>query len=177
MSAYPDRPEIHGGLRDRFVSKIDFRATGECWDWHGYKRRGYGAFFIGGRAFIASRIAWEMVNGRALAKGEVVRHSCDRPSCMNPAHLLVGTQADNMRDKIERGRAVVPLLRGEKHPQSTISDADAVEIIKKVLCGGDRRALAKERRISADYISSLVRGRARGECLKAARLQLERAKP
>lgn len=80
----------------------------ECWEWLG-ARHPYGHGQIQDRAtrrvVYVHRVVWEIANGRALAPGEVVRHSCDNPPCANPGHLLVGTQMQNMQDMIDRGRA------------------------------------------------------------------------
>ena len=92
----------------RFWSKVDRREPGECWPWTGWrnhKRGGYGAFSIWpiSSAIPAHRYAYERAHG-AIPAGLVVRHSCDNPPCVNPAHLLVGTIADNWMDAILRGR-------------------------------------------------------------------------
>lgn len=52
----------------------------------------------------AHRLAWEMANGRAVPAGYVVMHACDNPRCVNPAHLSIGTQRDNIIDSIHKGR-------------------------------------------------------------------------
>lgn len=72
-----------------------------CWPWLGARTAGgYGRH---GRA-AAHRVAWEIVNGPIPADHSVL-HSCDRPECVNPGHLRVGTPADNVAEMIERGRA------------------------------------------------------------------------
>lgn len=53
----------------------------------------------------AHRRSWEMVNG-PIPEGMHCLHRCDTPACVNPAHLFLGTQADNMQDKSRKGRAV-----------------------------------------------------------------------
>lgn len=57
-----------------------------------------------GRNAPAARVALEAKLGRQLVNGEVPRHTCDNPACVRHDHLLVGTQADNNRDRDERGR-------------------------------------------------------------------------
>ena len=75
-----------------------------CWIWHGATFHfGHAKVFWGGKHLKGHRIAYEAFVGRIPA-GLVVRHTCDVPGCLNPEHLLVGTQADNRRDCVERGR-------------------------------------------------------------------------
>lgn len=89
--------------RRRFWAKVD-RRNGGCWPWTGRAKfhDGRGRFLLNGRAVIASRVAWAIANGRE-PDGWVI-HSCDYPPCCNPAHLSLGTPADNVRDMMERRR-------------------------------------------------------------------------
>jgi hypothetical protein len=57
-----------------------------------------------GKHYLAHREAWEMAHGRKIPKGKVVRHTCDVTLCVNPKHLLIGTQSQNMMDSVKRGR-------------------------------------------------------------------------
>ena len=83
------------------------RPDGECLVWTRYcNKGGYGQIQINGRSWMAHRAAYEVAHG-PIPAGKIVRHSCDNPPCVNPEHLLVGTTADNNRDKAERGRAPV----------------------------------------------------------------------
>jgi len=74
-----------------------------CWEFEGHRNRdGYGSFFVNGERDQAHRWAWRVANG-PIADGLHVRHMCDNPPCCNPNHLELGTHADNMRDRHERG--------------------------------------------------------------------------
>lgn len=91
---------------DRFWSRVD-RSSNGCWLWTGeVQNRGYGVFYTysGGKRIkhLAHRYSLALVT--PLVPGLVCRHSCDTPRCVNPSHLSQGTQLDNMRDAIERGR-------------------------------------------------------------------------
>lgn len=93
---------------DRFWSKVDRRGPDECWPWQERSRNehGYGIFHVGamGKVQKAHRVAYELATGVKLTPEVKIRHSCDNPPCCNPAHLLPGTQADNLADMHRRGR-------------------------------------------------------------------------
>ena len=84
-----------------------------CWEWAGsLNHGGYGQW---GEVYGVHRIAWSLTNGE-IPKGMVVRHDCDNPPCCNPEHLRLGTQADNVKDMRDRGRARGP-RSGEHRPE------------------------------------------------------------
>lgn len=76
-----------------------------CWDWpHARDRDDYGVKTVDGRQWRVPRLSYMLATG--TDPGELhVRHSCDRPPCFRPSHLLLGTNLDNVADKVERGRA------------------------------------------------------------------------
>lgn len=79
-------------------------APDECWPWTAAtRRRGYGIFTVNRRNFVAHRLAFQVATG--IDPGELlVCHTCDNPPCCNPAHLFLGTNSDNMRDMVAKGR-------------------------------------------------------------------------
>lgn len=116
----------------RFYSKVNI--TESCWIWTaGKDMRGYG--YIGRGAsgtgqIAAYRLSW-IIHFGPIPQGIFVLHDCpggDNPSCVNPAHLWLGDQHDNMRDASQKGRVRIPHYRGEKHPNHklTMELADAI---------------------------------------------------
>jgi hypothetical protein len=102
------RRPIAARLRDKtFVLR-----GGACWIWCGSRRAGYGLIRINSRKIgQAHRVAYEVAHGVTLAASDVVMHKCDNPSCVNPAHLSVGTPKDNAQDmllKLRISRVVGP---------------------------------------------------------------------
>lgn len=90
----------------RFGRKIEKDPVSGCWNWTASRHRdGYGWFGPGGRgrAVLAHRWAYENFVG-PIPSGLYILHHCDNPPCVNPDHLFVGTQADNVADCIRKGR-------------------------------------------------------------------------
>lgn len=88
-------------LAERFDSKIERIPFSGCWIWTGrvMERNGYGTL---GRN-LAHRISWKLHSG-PIPKGLYVLHRCDVSCCVNPEHLFLGTQLDNVRDMMAKGR-------------------------------------------------------------------------
>ena len=94
-------------LLDRFQEKYVCNLETGCWEWVGSKKHnGYGQINLGGRGkgmARAHRVSYELLVG-PIHNGLHVLHECDNPKCVNPKHLFLGTNADNMKDKIAKGR-------------------------------------------------------------------------
>ena len=75
-----------------------------CWNWRQKPNHGYGRFAYKGQRWMAHRISWEIYHNQLIPKGKVIRHMCHRPQCVNPHHLKLGTQMENVRDMLNAGR-------------------------------------------------------------------------
>lgn len=91
-------------LEERLFSLIE--KTDYCWLWKGnITPAGYGRIYFQGKFHQVHRLMYELANKRAIPIGYVVRHFiCDNPPCCNPAHLRIGTQADNSQDAVKKQR-------------------------------------------------------------------------
>lgn len=121
-------------MEQRFWEKVK---KGEgCWEWIGAKNpAGYGVLGSSkseGGVFSAHRFSYLLHKGVIPDKLWVL-HSCDNPSCVNPYHLRVGDQSDNVMDAVERGRHVDNA--GEKHGMSKLTRGD-VKMIRGMYSGG-----------------------------------------
>lgn len=140
-----------------YVDRSDGPAA--CWVWQGRRTsHGYGRFSNPGEIEEAHRLAWQFTHG-PIPSGLNVLHTCDNPPCCNPAHLWLGTHADNMRDMWQKDRHNAPV--GEDHPQSKISNAAVAEIRARHRAGERQNALAAEFGVSGALVSQIVRGKAR----------------
>lgn len=94
------------GVFGRFNEKWKRNDDTGCHEWLGATRgsSNYGAIKIAGKPEYAHRVAWELEHGE-IPEGLNVLHTCDNPSCVNPAHLELGNQSKNMRDMHKRFRA------------------------------------------------------------------------
>lgn len=144
------RPQIADFLRQY---KVD-NETG-CHIWTGrLANTGYGRFMFGRRWYSAHRAAYEKYKG-AIPSGLLIRHSCHNRSCINPAHLTVGTHADNARDMIEAGRS----LYGTRNIKNRLSEED-VQRIKELLQQGYRTCtIAKMFNMSWGGIAGIKNGK------------------
>jgi hypothetical protein len=96
----------------RFWSKVQVLGLDECWEWsRSLFPRGYGRVTFQGQVVGAHRVAYELTHG-LIPQGLDVLHSCDNRKCCNPTHLRLGTDQDNVEDKMSRGRQTLGSVNG-----------------------------------------------------------------
>ena len=141
---------------DRFMKFVKKDLATGCWLWTGcLLPSGYGQFGHNGKVVRAHRFIYEH-SKRMLKKKEVVCHSCDTPGCVNPEHLFAGTQKENLRDAVKKGRKLSressDLYRGQVNP-------DIVREIRKRRQSGEKnKETAARFGISQAYCSTIARG-------------------
>jgi len=106
-----------------------YQKIGDCWIWQGSGNpRGYGQVSIKGKLQLVHRIAWILIYGE-IPEGLRVCHRCDNRRCINPKHLFLGTDTDNVKDMWQKDRNN---HKGEHNPFAKLTDEE-VRQIKKLL--------------------------------------------
>jgi len=152
----------------RFMSKVR-PEEGGCLVWTGRKRGPYGAFWYQGK-FMAAHKASHLLFVGPVPEGLQVNHTCDNPVCVNPAHLLAGTQLENRRQCVLRGRTATGdrngsrlwpqcLRRGERHGRAKLTKQAVIDIRQEAKEGAQLLVLAHKYGVSDVLIGLIVHRR------------------
>lgn len=145
--------------RARFWAKVD-RSAGDaqCWPWVGYLgATGYGRFLQGQRLIQAHRIAWADSNG-PIPDGMVICHACDNRCCCNPAHLWLGTVAENNHDMKAKKRARWNGARGADAAGARLTDEIVADMRRRCRAGETAAVLAAEYGVSRRCANGAITG-------------------
>ena len=159
--------------------------TNACWQWTAAKdRKGYGKFSMGNyknpdgtkrnSMVSAHRVSYEMFVG-AIPKGEgfhgtCVLHKCDNPSCVNPDHLFLGSNADNVRDMDAKRRRVNKQPKGGAHKNAVLDECQAIEIYRMCMDKVARQKdIAKQFNVCLSTVNHIKTGRLWGHLTGAGK--------
>jgi hypothetical protein len=135
---------------ERFWAKVTRAAGNACWGWTGAKKsHGYGTFMVDGVLVSANRFSYELHYG-PIPEGLFACHRCDNPPCCNPAHLFLGTQAENMDDARRKGRT--------RSGNARLTAATVRVATDRRAAGASFEAIAAELGVSRKTISRAVQG-------------------
>lgn len=139
------------GPADVFESRIKKTAT--CWLWTGTKNDyGYGIFLLPGEVSVrAHRYAYEFFTGEKIPFGKIIMHICDNPPCVNPAHLRVGTKAENNADTSIKHRHHY----GVDHWNGRLTDENIINIRSS---NKSQKEIAMHFKISQSHVSRIKSG-------------------
>jgi len=153
----PSKYTITPEFIERFHRKTDNSGgPGACWLWRGsIGSRGYGAIRVGSQMALAHRIAYLVAHG-TLPDDLQVCHECDNRLCVNPAHLWLGTNNDNVADMWAKGRhpGITP-RRGALNVNAKLTEAD-IRAIRHAYAEGGRQAVATAYGISYQNLWAIV---------------------
>lgn len=142
-------------LLERFMDKVREEPNTGCWLWRGsLLPGGYGCFVDNRKKKIAHRLSWALFRGE-IPDGYRVCHKCDIRNCVNPDHLFLGTQADNIRDMVQKNRHQF----GEKHSAAKLNSSQVVQIRELLATGATQRKIAELFGVCNSTISQIHSGK------------------
>ena len=156
MSNSIEKPIRKGSEVERFIASYVPIPWSGCWIWlRGTDKDGYGLHYYKGQKRLAHRRSYELFNG-PIQPGLLVCHRCDTPSCVNPAHLFLGTCKDNLHDAMRKRRFAV----GEKNNRAKLT-ANQAEFIRA--SGLPTSQLVHDFCVSKSNINRIKRGATWGQ--------------
>lgn len=146
-------------MTKNFYEKIRIDTTTACHEWTGsLDTAGYGRVRVGRGFRGAHRAAWILSKGD-IPDGMCVLHRCDNPSCVNVDHLFLGTQQDNMRDMVAKGRNRRREYRGENSSVAKLTNEQALAIKNGPRDIASKRQFAKQFGVALHTVENIQTGR------------------
>lgn len=143
-------------LKYEFIRLCEKNNETDCWNWTGSKcTKGYGMIFFR-RRFASHRLSYLLFVGK-IPDGMFVCHHCDNPSCVNPAHLFLGTAKDNIQDAIKKNRLCI----GERNHMTVLSNKQVKQIFSLAQSGLSQTKIAEKFGVGQPHISKILNNKRR----------------
>lgn len=140
---------------ERFEEKIEPIPWSGCWIWMAsVDQNGYGVFGLNKKVERAHRVSYTLYVDK-IPEGKVIRHRCDNSYCVNPSHLEIGTQQENVADSVLRGR----YYRGNQHHWSKLTQEDVSTIFALKASGMQQKEIASLFNVDPSNISHILRNK------------------
>lgn len=154
------RSEQYCSLKCAVLHRSDIKGSDECWNWTGaVSSNGYGMFSFLSTMYTSHRASYLAHHGaipsREGSHGGVVMHACDNRLCVNPKHLSVGSQKENLLDARTKGRSYNGGPKGEAARTAILTEQDVLDIRHRLSAGESGASLAKEFGVTVSAISSI----------------------
>lgn len=145
-------------IKTRFLRYVKIpNDLNDCWEWYGSKdEKGYGYFKFKGKMIRAHRVSYILHNGE-FDSTLYCLHNCDNPGCVNPIHLYLGTQQDNMIDMTQKGRH--RNAKGEKNGRSKLTEEEVKEIKTLLTLGISTIKIGNLFEVNPGNITKIKQGR------------------
>ena len=153
MTSYESLISLTEKQKKRFWSYCE-KGDG-CWSWKkSHDKNGYTRFYANKASIQGSRVSYYLTYGN-LRKDDCVCHTCDNPGCVNPAHLWVGSKAENNKDMRDKMRHVY----GETSKNAKLTMGDVIDIKRRLKYGESGLSISKDYPVSNKTISNILHGK------------------
>lgn len=152
---------------ERFWKFVDKSSDDACWNWTGHTSGSgykYASFWDGLRTVKGHRFAYELTFGK-IPNGLIACHKCDNPLCVNPHHIFLGTQKDNMADckRKHRMNNEAKVHLGEQHPRSTFKQLQVMKVATLATTTGmSAKEIALATGVTRTSVGAIIQGRVWG---------------